>query len=242
MCYCSCSLGRMEGSKVGWDEECRLPERHAGPSLRDPSPVTFKARARHRSWAGLLQEDTVHHWQASFIRAGGGVFWMRRIVGPVQACGHSGRVQTTPRCLLAPRPCVVGAPEREASGVWSGALGVGGARAGGRLSSEGRLTALLHGPSHGGRALVREVVHLHDWTGRQCFAGCKAGPRLTGEVYPSGGWGGWGGGSEAKEKVCVPKIGLQSRAPLINPIVFLRKNFLMWVGRWVRRRSPARRS
>ena len=44
---------------------------------------------------------------------------------------------------------------------------------------------------------------------------------------------GGGGGSEAKKKVCVPKIDLQVRAPLINFIFFLRKNFLMWVGGWV---------
>ena len=49
--------------------------------------------------------------------------------------------------------------------------------------------------------------------------------------------GGGGGGSEAKKKV-VPKIDLQIRAPLMNFIFFLRKIFLMWVGGWVRRRSP----
>ena len=45
-----------------------------------------------------------------------------------------------------------------------------------------------------------------------------------------------GGGSEAKKKLpkmCVPKIDLQVRAPLINFIFFQRKYFLMWVGGWV---------
>ena len=36
----------------------------------------------------------------------------------------------------------------------------------------------------------------------------------------------------------VPKIDLQFRAPLINFIFFLRKNFLMFVGAGFRRRSP----
>ena len=42
-----------------------------------------------------------------------------------------------------------------------------------------------------------------------------------------------GGGVRGQKKVCVPKIDLQVRAPLINFIFFLRKNFLMWVGGWV---------
>ena len=42
-----------------------------------------------------------------------------------------------------------------------------------------------------------------------------------------------GGGVRGQKKVCVPKIDLQVRAPLINYIFFLRKNFLMWVGGWV---------
>ena len=54
-----------------------------------------------------------------------------------------------------------------------------------------------------------------------------------------GGWvGGWVGGLEAQKKVCVPKIDLQFRAPLINCIFFLRNNFLLQVSGWVRRRSP----
>ena len=49
----------------------------------------------------------------------------------------------------------------------------------------------------------------------------------------------WGGqrGSEAKKKVCVPKMDLQIRAPLIHFIFFLRTIFLMWVGGWIRQRS-----
>ena len=42
-----------------------------------------------------------------------------------------------------------------------------------------------------------------------------------------------GGGGQRPKKVCVPKIDLQVRAPLINFIFCLRKNFLMWVGGWV---------
>ena len=42
-----------------------------------------------------------------------------------------------------------------------------------------------------------------------------------------------GGWVRGQKKVCVPKIDLQVRAPLINFIFFLRKNFLMWVGGWV---------
>ena len=51
-------------------------------------------------------------------------------------------------------------------------------------------------------------------------------------------WG--GGGSEVKRQVCVPKIDLQYRAPLITFIFFLREKFLMWVGGGggIRRRSP----
>ena len=40
-------------------------------------------------------------------------------------------------------------------------------------------------------------------------------------------------GGEATKEVRVPKIDLQSRAPLINFIFFLRTIFLMWVGGWV---------
>ena len=48
---------------------------------------------------------------------------------------------------------------------------------------------------------------------------------------------GGGGGVRGQKKVCVPKIDLQVRAPLINFIFFLRKNFLMWVGGWVSQNS-----
>ena len=58
-------------------------------------------------------------------------------------------------------------------------------------------------------------------------------PLLSGWLILYRGGGGWVGGSEAKKKVCVPKIDLQVRAPLITFIFFLRKNFLMWVGGWV---------
>ena len=58
-------------------------------------------------------------------------------------------------------------------------------------------------------------------------------PLLSGWLilYRGGGMGGWVG--QRPKKVCVPKIDLQVRAPLINFIFFLRKNFLMWVGGWV---------
>ena len=42
--------------------------------------------------------------------------------------------------------------------------------------------------------------------------------------------GGGGGGSEAKKMVCVPKLDLQVRAPLMNFISFRRKIFLIWLG------------
>ena len=42
--------------------------------------------------------------------------------------------------------------------------------------------------------------------------------------------GGRVGGSEAKKKVCVPKIGLKFPAPFINFIFCRRKIFLMWLG------------
>ena len=46
-----------------------------------------------------------------------------------------------------------------------------------------------------------------------------------------------GGWLRGQKKVCVPKIDLQVRAPLINFIFFLRKHFLMWVGGWVSQNS-----
>ena len=64
-------------------------------------------------------------------------------------------------------------------------------------------------------------------------------PLLRAEARPLlSGWlilyrGGGGGWVRGQKKVCVPKIDLQVRAPLINFIFFLRKNFLMWVGGWV---------
>ena len=55
-------------------------------------------------------------------------------------------------------------------------------------------------------------------------------PLLSGWLILYRGGGGWVRG---QKKVCVPKIDLQVRAPLIHFIFFLRKNFLMWVGGWV---------
>ena len=46
-------------------------------------------------------------------------------------------------------------------------------------------------------------------------------------THTEGGGSGWVRG---QKKVCLPKIDLQFRAPLINPIFLLRNNFLMWVG------------
>ena len=48
-------------------------------------------------------------------------------------------------------------------------------------------------------------------------------------VTYTGVWG--AGGSEAQNKVCVPKIDFQFRAPLINFIFSRAKNFLMCVCR-----------
>ena len=59
--------------------------------------------------------------------------------------------------------------------------------------------------------------------------GTMPSPRPSG--HRDRDWGG-GGGSEA-EQVCVPKIDLQFRAPLMNFILLLKKSFLMWVGGWV---------
>ena len=59
-------------------------------------------------------------------------------------------------------------------------------------------------------------------------------PRLSGDRDLNRGGG--GRGSQAKKKVCVRKIDLQFRAPLMHFIFFLRKKsprFLMWVGGWV---------
>ena len=58
-------------------------------------------------------------------------------------------------------------------------------------------------------------------------------PLLSGWLILYRGRGVGGGGVRGQKKVCVPKIDLQVRAPLINFIFFLRKNFLMWVGGWV---------
>ena len=55
-------------------------------------------------------------------------------------------------------------------------------------------------------------------------------PLLSGWLtVPEGG----GGGLRGPQKVFVPKIDLQVRAPLINFTVFLRENCVMWVGVWV---------
>ena len=59
------------------------------------------------------------------------------------------------------------------------------------------------------------------------------GPRLSGELYLYRR----GAGSEAKIKVCASKTDLQISGPF-DKFFFLRKNFLMWVGAWVRQRSP----
>ena len=56
---------------------------------------------------------------------------------------------------------------------------------------------------------------------------------VAGSYYTGGGGGGLGGWVRGQKKVCVPKIDLQVRAPLINFIFLLRKTFLMWVGGWV---------
>ena len=58
-------------------------------------------------------------------------------------------------------------------------------------------------------------------------------PLLSGWLILYRGGGGAGGWVRGQKKVCVPKIDLQVRAPLINFIFFRRKNFLMWVGGWV---------
>ena len=56
--------------------------------------------------------------------------------------------------------------------------------------------------------------------------GCAAGPGGGGEAFLNGRLILYrGGSSEAKKKVCVPKMGLQVRAPVINFIFFLRKVF-----------------
>ena len=67
---------------------------------------------------------------------------------------------------------------------------------------------------------------------------CQVWARLVGGSRDRPLLSGWlilyrGGGVRGQKKVCVPKIDLQVRAPLINFIFFPRKNFLMWVGGWV---------
>ena len=49
---------------------------------------------------------------------------------------------------------------------------------------------------------------------------------MAGRCYTQGE----GGGGRGQKTVCVPKIDLQVRAPLINFIFFRRENFLMWGG------------
>ena len=82
-------------------------------------------------------------------------------------------------------------------------------------------------PKAAAKAVVNDVVLA---TSVRSDHGIR--PLLSGWLilYPGGGVGGWVRG---QKKVCVPKIDLQVRAPLINFIFFLRKNFLMWVGGWV---------
>ena len=71
------------------------------------------------------------------------------------------------------------------------------------------------------------------------LTGLRAAPNgILGRVGARPLLSGWlilyrGGGGQRPKRVCVPKIDLQVRAPLINFIFFLRKNFLMWVGGWV---------
>ena len=59
----------------------------------------------------------------------------------------------------------------------------------------------------------------------------KVGPTPLG----GGGGGSWlvGGWVGGQKRVCVPKIDLQFRAPLINIILFRRKCCLTWAGGWV---------
>ena len=47
-----------------------------------------------------------------------------------------------------------------------------------------------------------------------------------------------GGGSQAKKNVCVPKLDLQVRAPLVHFIFFPRNTFLIRVGVWVSQNPP----
>ena len=58
------------------------------------------------------------------------------------------------------------------------------------------------------------------------WAGCGLVATVT---YTQGGGG---------QRPTINFVHLQIRAPLINFTFFLRKNFLMWLGGWVRRRSP----
>ena len=71
--------------------------------------------------------------------------------------------------------------------------------------------------------------------GRGCTVGHRCARDACAVAPPRPLLSGWlilytGGGVRGQKKVCVPKIDLKVRAPLINFIFFLRKNFLMWVG------------
>ena len=95
-----------------------------------------------------------------------------------------------------------------------------------RTEEQKRAKAAACGASFPLHAAMQVTAHysVTEWVGSR--------PLLSGWLilYRGGGVGGWVRG---QKKVCVPKIHLQVRAPLINFICFLRKNFLMWVGGWV---------
>ena len=65
-------------------------------------------------------------------------------------------------------------------------------------------------------------------------------PRRSGDRDLYRGEGGVGDQRPEQQQLCVPTIDLQVRAPSMNFVFSLGNSFLMWVGGWVRRRSPGR--
>ena len=69
------------------------------------------------------------------------------------------------------------------------------------------------------------------WCAREPGQGVRTPMQRVGGRPPLGG--DRGEGVRGPKKICAPKIDLRFRDPLMNFILFLRKNFLMSVGRWV---------